>query len=117
MTCINGLPPFTPGTNWHAAYNATRTQRDKALQKAKDLELQLSDIRDVLRKLRSLVDAYTAVYPLVDEALSYTHGPKGIVSRIDETAVKRWHCAQCKKPMQFADGICFACNGGRDPGD
>jgi len=28
----------------------------------------------------------------------------------------RWHCAQCGKPMQFADGICFACNGGEDPG-
>lgn len=31
--------------------------------------------------------------------------------------VARWHCARCRKPMQFADGICFACNGGRDPGD
>lgn len=29
----------------------------------------------------------------------------------------RWHCAKCGKPMQFADGICFDCNGGRDPGD
>jgi hypothetical protein len=28
-----------------------------------------------------------------------------------------WHCANCKKPMQFFDGICFECNGGRDPGD
>ena len=30
---------------------------------------------------------------------------------------KRWHCGRCKQPMQFADGICVACNGGRDPGD
>jgi hypothetical protein len=32
----------------------------------------------------------------------------------DRTA---WYCAKCKKPMQFFDGICFACNGGKDPGD
>jgi hypothetical protein len=30
---------------------------------------------------------------------------------------KRGHCGKCGKPNQFADGICFACNGGRDPGD
>jgi len=28
-----------------------------------------------------------------------------------------WHCARCGKRMQFFDGICFACNGGQDPGD
>ena len=30
---------------------------------------------------------------------------------------KDWHCAKCGKPMRFMDGICFDCNGGRDPGD
>jgi len=29
----------------------------------------------------------------------------------------RGHCAKCGKGMQFADGICFTCNGGKDPGD
>jgi hypothetical protein len=29
---------------------------------------------------------------------------------------KLGHCAGCGKAMQFADGICFECNGGRDPG-
>jgi hypothetical protein len=35
----------------------------------------------------------------------------------ETTSSTAWHCAKCNKPMQFFDGICFSCNGGKDPGD
>jgi hypothetical protein len=35
----------------------------------------------------------------------------------ETTSSTAWHCAKCKKPMQFFDGICFSCSGGKDPGD
>lgn len=58
----------------------------------------------------------------IDKALAASErllGPwweKEMQQQAVERPVKKWHCAKCGKPMQFADGMCMTCFGG-DPGD
>ena len=79
----------------------------EAEKKSTNAELRF-DLDCLLNDLRIAVEKVTPNDSVIPE----------LPDRIDGDGPQaRGICAKCKRPMQFADGICFDCNGGNDPGD